>query len=89
MLSGLTGASLMTEIRNERTRELLLEGFRLDDLRRWNLGFTRSTPQNMNLIETGVNYNQKTVPAGDPKFTWGIPANDLTINPNMTQNPGW
>jgi starch-binding outer membrane protein, SusD/RagB family len=88
-LAGLAGANLMNEIRTERTRELLVEGFRLDDLNRWNLGFTRSTPQNMNLINTGEHYNLKTVSAGDPKFTWGIPANDLTTNPNITQNPGW
>lgn len=90
-LTGLSGASLMTQIRNERTRELLCEGFRLDDLRRWNLGFTRTTPQNLNLINVtpSGDYHMKTVAAGDPKFTWGIPTNDLTTNPNITQNPGW
>lgn len=81
----------MNEIRNERTRELLCEGFRLDDLRRWNLGFTRKTPQNLNLINVtpSADYHQKTVQAGDLKFTWGLPANDLTTNPNLVQNQGW
>lgn len=30
-----TGSTLLEEIRKERTRELYLEGFRFDDLRRW------------------------------------------------------
>ena len=90
-LTGVTGTNLMNEIKAERVRELLCEGFRLDDLKRWKMGFSRSTPQNMNLINTGVHYNEKTVSADDPKFVWGLPANDLTTNPNLAgqQNPGW
>lgn len=90
-LTGVTGANLMTEIRNERTRELLAEGFRLDDLQRWKMGFTRTAPQNLNFINVSPagDYHQKTVTADNPKFVWGIPANDLTTNPNLTQNPGW
>ena len=91
-LTGLTGTALMNAIRDERTREMLCEGTRLDDLKRWKLGFTRKTPQNMNIINTGVDFNQKTVAAGDSKFVWGIPSNDLTTNPNIgpaNQNPGW
>jgi starch-binding outer membrane protein, SusD/RagB family len=87
-LTGLTGANLMNEIRTERTRELLCEGFRLDDLNRWNLGFTRSTPQNMNLINTGEHYNLKTVSAGDPKFTWGIPSQRFNYQPKYYPKPG-
>lgn len=90
-LASLTGASLMNEIRNERTRELLCEGFRLDDLKRWKLGFTRTTPQNLNLINVtpSGDYHMKTVTADNQKFVWGIPSNDLTTNPNISQNPGW
>jgi len=90
-LSDLSGSDLMDAIREERTRELICEGMRLDDLKRWHLGFSRSTPQNVNLIETGPDYEQKTVAADDDKFVWGIPANDITTNPNIAnqQNPGW
>lgn len=90
-LVGLTGNDLRDAIREERTRELLGEGFRLDDLRRWGLGFSRGTPQNLSFIETGEDYEQKTVTADNPKFVWGIPARDMTINPNLkgNQNPGW
>ena len=90
-LAGLTGSALMDAIRAERTRELLCEGFRLDDLKRWKLGFSRSAPQNLALIITGPDFNQKVVAPDDDKFVWGIPANDMTTNPSLIgqQNPGW
>ncbi|HEU0226497.1 MAG TPA: RagB/SusD family nutrient uptake outer membrane protein [Arachidicoccus soli] len=90
-LTGLAGASLKQAVMDERFRELAFEGFRLDDLKRWNMGFTRKDPQNINIIVTGADFNTKTVAAGADKFVWGIPANDMTINPNLKgeQNPGW
>ena len=91
-LTGLSGTSLMSAIQDERTRELLCEGTRLDDLKRWKMGFSRKPAQNLNVIITGPDYNQKVVAAGDLKFVWGIPTNDLTTNPNIglaNQNPGW
>ncbi|MFT3978979.1 MAG: RagB/SusD family nutrient uptake outer membrane protein [Ferruginibacter sp.] len=88
-LTGLTGTPLMTAIQEERTRELAFEGFRLWDLKRWHLGFTRGTPQNLGPIQQGANFNLLTIAADDDKFTWGIPQNDATINPNIVQNSGW
>lgn len=88
-LSGLTGTALMNSIKDERLRELLCEGNRLDDLKRWKMGMVRKAPQNLNLITPGADFEQKSVPAGDPKFVWGIPANDITTNPNLVQNVGW
>lgn len=88
-LTGLTGAALMDAVKAERTRELLCEGNRLDDLKRWKMGFTRTAPQNVNLIVPGDNFSAKRVAAGADKFVWGIPTNDITTNPNIQQNPGW
>lgn len=90
-LTGLTGTALMNAVKEERTRELLCEGNRLDDLKRWKMGFTRTRPQNVNMIVTGPNFSTKSVPAGSDKFVWGIPVNDITTNPNIAnqQNPGW
>jgi hypothetical protein len=90
-LVGLTGTALMNAVKAERVRELLCEGFRIDDLKRWKMGFSRLAAQNLNLIVVDPDFNQKVVPAGDPKFVWGIPANDMTTNPNLVgqQNPGW
>ena len=88
-LSGISGSALIAAVRDERTKELAFEGFRLDDLKRWNLGFTRSGAQDVNTINVGANYNTLTIPASDPKFIWGLPANDVTINKNLVQNQGW
>ncbi len=90
-LAGLTGTALMDAIKAERTRELLCEGFRLDDLKRWKMGVIRKTPQNILILNPGTDFYEKVVPPGDDKFVWGIPTNDLTTNPNLVgqQNPGW
>ncbi len=88
-LTALTGTALRDAIRDERTRELAFEGFRLNDLKRWHLGFTRGTPQNLNPIYNGTTYNLLTIAADANKFTWAIPSNDISTNPNEVQNPGW
>ncbi|MES2427511.1 MAG: RagB/SusD family nutrient uptake outer membrane protein [Bacteroidota bacterium] len=84
-----TGAALVQAVRDERTRELAFEGFRLDDLTRWHLGFTRLTPQITSIIYTGAAYNLQTQVADANKFVWPIPSNDLTINKNLIPNPGY
>ncbi|OCX53839.1 hypothetical protein BEL04_06020 [Mucilaginibacter sp. PPCGB 2223] len=84
-----TGAALTQDIRDERFRELAFEGFRLDDLKRWHLGFTRNSPQNANMLTQGSQYYTLSVAADADKFVWGIPTNDIVINKNLVQNPGW
>jgi hypothetical protein len=87
--TGISGATLTAEIRDERTRELAFEGFRLFDLKRWGLGFNRGTPQNLGAINVGSNFHMINISASDPQFVWGIPTYDLNINTNLVQNPGW
>ena len=86
-----SGDALETAVRDERFRELAFEGFRLDDLKRWNAGFTRRDPQNSQMLVQGANFFTKSVESTNPKFVWGLPTYDVTINPNLTnqQNPGW
>lgn len=88
-LAGLTGDALFAEVKDERFRELAFEGFRLWDLKRWNEGFVRSAPQNPNLLTVGTGYTTLSIATGNPKFAWGIPSNDVTVNPNIQQNMGW
>ncbi len=82
------------DVRDERTRELAFEGFRLWDLRRWNLPMQRREPQTVDgkteFLSTQFNLNFR-IEAGNNKFVWGIPQNDINTNPNLKgqQNPGW
>ncbi|MCD8313263.1 MAG: RagB/SusD family nutrient uptake outer membrane protein [Bacteroidales bacterium] len=59
-------------IRNERVKELYMEGFRLQDLKRWHEGFTRE-PQ----TESLSNGSSLSVSADDPLFVWPIPSHEL------------
>ena len=89
-----TGSELFEEIKNERTRELALEGFRLWDLRRWGMEMIRRDPQKINgtspFLAAQFSLDYK-VPTTDHRWIWGIPANDLKTNPSLKgqQNPGW
>ena len=82
-----SGTSLEQEIRDERTRELAFEGYRLTDLRRWGMACKRHDPQDGRIVNsafTNVEYANS-----HPKFVWPIPNHDLASNPNLIQNPGW
>jgi hypothetical protein len=87
-LNGIAGDALKKEIQNERTREMLAEGVRLDDLKRWKLGVKRGVPQEAaTIISLEAVYLDKS--ADENKFVWGIPSRDIITNPNLVQNPGW
>ena len=67
-----SGEAGLETISNERVKELYLEGFRLNDLKRWNMGFER-TPNSYSQT-TG---NDLKVEAGDPLFVWPIPQHEI------------
>lgn len=93
--SDITDSKLTAEIRDERTRELAFEGFRLWDIRRWNLPMKRHKPQTLSDGSSPFLYSSVgltlEIPAGHDKFVWGVPSNDIKTNPNIAnqQNPGW
>ena len=93
-----SGTRLRDEIRSERAKELIGEGFRISDLRRWGLGFSRSSeymnfgPQYtpvQDLFLSGdlaVRYQ-----ANDYRYTWPIPNDEFEVNHQLAgqQNPGY
>lgn len=88
---GLRGTALMEEIQNERHRELMGEGLRQADLKRWNIGCTRSDAfdgQNNVIIS---NYRNLKYDANDYRLTWPIPQHEIDANPQIAhqQNPGY
>ena len=89
-----TGQALLTEIQNERNRELAFEGFRLHDIKRWGLGVVRGTPQNVEAIfsSPAQEYYQLNIPAGNYKMVWPLSPSDILYEQgraNWQQNPGW
>ncbi|MCQ2134989.1 MAG: RagB/SusD family nutrient uptake outer membrane protein [Bacteroidales bacterium] len=62
----------LNTISEERARELYMEGFRLNDLKRWGMGFERK-PQSESLSEG----SSLKISAGDPLFVWPIPKHEL------------
>ncbi len=89
--SSLSGSELMDAIRDERHRELMGEGMRLADLKRWNIGCTRSDAMDgLNEVTIG-NYRNLQYEAGDYRLTWPIPQHEIDSNPQIAgqQNPGY
>ncbi len=84
-----SGVSLTNAIRDERVRELFCEGHRLNDIKRWHIGFTRSAGQDPSLLMPGDNYVNASRPADDPFFLWPIPTSEMEANPQMKQNPAY
>lgn len=89
-----SGEVLRQQIREERTKELIGEGFRMSDLRRWGLGFKRDAEYPINpsfadifvVVDTQVEYI-----AGDHRYVWPIPNTEMENNPQLKgqQNPGY
>lgn len=90
----LSGEELLAQIKLERQRELIGEGFRITDLRRWKQGFTRTNNQytkypDAYLIVRGASLI--TVPGDNFRYVWPIPSEEFVNNPQVAgqQNPGY
>ncbi|SEQ75635.1 RagB/SusD family nutrient uptake outer membrane protein [Pedobacter rhizosphaerae] len=82
-----TGTALTDEIMINRRVELWGEGFRYLDLKRLNLPLDRSTANVPNYVSASVS-EVVSIPAGDPRFLFLIPRDELNANPNIgPQNP--
>lgn len=89
-----SGNELRNEVRTERARELIGEGFRMSDLRRWGLGFTRSGEYPLNpaindiIVKAGTTVQYQP---NDYRYVWPIPATEMQVNPHLAgqQNPGY
>lgn len=95
----MSGNTLTEAIRVERRKELLGEGFRLNDLKRWGVAFTRTC--NYGEIDSWYEDVAATLlypgtrtlsySANDYRYVWPIPQDEMEVNPQLNgqQNPGY
>lgn len=76
----MSASNAMEVIEEERVKEFYMEGFRLQDLKRWHKGFERE-PQEESL-STG---DRLKVEADDPLFVWPIPQHELEAPGSQVQ----
>lgn len=90
------GANLISEVRLERMRELIGEGHRISDLRRWRQGFQRSVAYTnpvygdvpAALVSAGKSVSYTV---GDYRYLLPIPTGEMETSPQLAgqQNPGF
>lgn len=85
---GESGQALEDAIQYERRVELSFEGHRFFDLKRRGEAIVRS---NNGDIQDGSGTPPEilTLPAGDFRFQFPIPIDEINANPNMAQNPNY
>lgn len=83
VLSANSGQALIDEILFYRRIEFWGEGFRFTDLKRLNLPLNRNgIPNHLPTIATVFD-----IPAGDNRWEWLFPQDELNTNPAIVQNP--
>jgi len=100
------GLDMREEIRRERTVELLLEGFRVDDIKRWAIAATEMPKDQLGIHFDGTWFENNwtnmphTHPQGsavlytgrtwnDKNYLYPLPSDQLQLNTNLNQNPGY
>lgn len=90
-----TEEQLRNIIRNERRSELAMEGLRIFDIKRWQIGqevlngWVHGAQFGPSSQDDGyLRVNLRTFDPGK-HYLWPIPRDERNINPNLTQNPGW
>ena len=90
-----TGSALLSKIRLERYKELMGEGFRFDDLKRFGAGMTRyacySFAKNMVYLPGDASTDVMVQSSDNFRWLWPIPKAEIDANPQISkqQNPGY
>ena len=83
-LQATTKEEVFERIRHERAVELAAEGHSFSDMKRWGLLESLAGPVKG---FSGKKYYNRVVTERD--YLWPIPNQEIEINPNLEQNPGW
>ncbi len=97
---------MRTEIRRERTVELVHEAFRVDDLKRWKTAEVEMPQDVLGIKRIGTEWETKWITSKatneegclihedgrswtTKNYLLPLPADQVQLNPNIGQNPGW
>lgn len=93
------GSVTLADVKAERFREMMFEGNRIADLRRWGDPCVRGAVQtgknedgeDYALATAGDTFDKLNVAANDFRMVWPIPETAIYANQNLNgqQNPGW
>lgn len=93
---GMLISPLINEIRRERRLEICAEGGRWDDIVRWKAGKLLENPKTIQGAKDPATNENRVIYPGFVARTWTdklylypIPLQEIALNPNLTQNPGW
>jgi len=82
-------------IRRERRAEFAMEGLRIDDIRRWKTaqtvlnGYAHGARFSGDLSTDNGYIRAQKRQFTQTNYLWAIPSNDIGLNKNLTQNPGY
>ena len=90
------GVDFQQKIRNERRIELAFEGHRFYDIRRWKIGGQNNVKDiyGVRITKNGDSFTYEKVLVekrywDDKMNLYPYPQNEVYMNPNLKQNPGW
>lgn len=92
---GMSKSAFRKKLHNERRVELAFENHRFWDIRRWKIGPQTTDIEGMKITKNSdgsFTYNRKRVEQrswSKRMYLYPIPQNEVYINNNLKQNPGW
>lgn len=89
-----TGTEFTERLRNERRIELAFEDHRFWDIRRWKIGQDTKDIYGVRIVASGLSYSYEKERVqqrqwDDKMYLFPYPQNELYMNENLKQNPGW
>lgn len=89
---GLGQQEMREIVRNERAVELAFEGLRYFDIRRWGIAEDVLNGKVYGFLRNGVPSELPSFERrfrADRDYLWPIPLDEILLNPNLEQNPGY
>ncbi len=91
-----TGEAFTEKVRNERRIELAFEGHRFYDIRRWKIAGKEEVRNiyGVKITKAGDSFSYERVLVNklfwdDKMYLFPYPQNEVYMNPDLGQNPGW